>query len=95
MAFLRDVGAYFGACGLLLLLLFNGSFAMSEAALLLLCYAVYNGAAIVTSRCGIVGSAKQRQRVLSVCLAGCMKLRASYELREHGTRGGLRQLDAT
>ena len=53
MAFLRDVGAYFCACGLLLLLLFNGTFAMSEAALLLLFYAVYIGAAIVTSRCGI------------------------------------------
>lgn len=62
MAFLRDVGAYFCACGLLLLLLFNGSFAMSEAALLLLFYAVYIGAAIVTSRCGIFGLTKNWHR---------------------------------
>ena len=53
MAFLRDVGAYFGACALLLLLLFNGSFAVSEAALLLAVYLVYIGVAVVTSRCDI------------------------------------------
>ncbi len=54
MAFLRDVGAYFCACGLLLLLLFDGSLAMGEAVLLLVFYLVYIGAAVVTSRCGIV-----------------------------------------
>lgn len=77
MAFLRDVGAYFCACGLLLLLLFNGSFAMSEAALLLLFYAVYIGAATVTSRCGIPGSAKKRHQVFSVSVAVCIKQQAS------------------
>ena len=53
MAFLRDAGAYFCACGLLLLFLFNGSFAIGEAVSLLVFYLVYIGVAVVTSRYGI------------------------------------------
>ena len=94
MAFLRDVGAYFCACGLLLLLLFNGSFAMSEAALLLLFYAVYIGAAIVTSRCAHTWLAEERQQVLSICLA--VSSRHQCEHCEYdGMPGGLCQPHAT
>lgn len=51
MGFLRDVCAYFCACALLLVFLFNGSFAVGEAAALLVFYVVYISAAVITSRC--------------------------------------------
>ncbi len=51
MGFLRDVSAYFCACALLLAFLFNGSFAVGEAAALLAFYVAYVGAAVITSRC--------------------------------------------